>query len=152
MGLFSVESCFWDNLGLCWCKKRGVFITHQKMANKRACVIHISEIRSQLTTAELKNKRLMEAFKKTSQEIREVCYQLTGYKIDIPTSNQYRLTSMYAESANDFLLFKVNVFDVIIYTIIWNSPRGSLVKTSAQEVRGSDIFMDIWRDTPPYVG
>ncbi|XP_053393249.1 mitotic spindle assembly checkpoint protein MAD1-like isoform X2 [Mercenaria mercenaria] len=68
----------------------------------------IEEMRSQLTTAELKNKRLMEAFKKTSQEIREVCYQLTGYKIDIPTSNQYRLTSMYAESSNDFLLFKQN--------------------------------------------
>lgn len=68
----------------------------------------IEEIRSQLTTAELKNKRLMEAFKKTSQEIREVCYQLTGYKIDIPTSNQYRLTSMYAESPSDFLLFKQN--------------------------------------------
>lgn len=74
----------------------------------------ISEIRSQLNTAELKNKRLMEAFKKTSQEIREVCYQLTGYKIDIPTSNQYRLTSMYAESANDFLLFKVNMFDGMV--------------------------------------
>ena len=60
-------------------------------------------------SAELKNKRLMEAFKKTSQEIREVCYQLTGYKIDIPTSNQYRLTSMYAESPNDHLLFHVSI-------------------------------------------
>lgn len=66
------------------------------------------EMRSQLATAELKNKRLMEAFKKTSQEIREVCYQLTGYKIDIPTSNQYRLTSMYADSPEDHLLFKQN--------------------------------------------
>lgn len=66
------------------------------------------EMRQQLATAELKNKRLMEAFKKTSQEIREVCYQLTGYKIDIPTTNQYRLTSMYAESPDDFLLFKQN--------------------------------------------
>ena len=71
-------------------------------------------MRSQLTSAELKNKRLMEAFKKTSREIREVCYQLTGYKIDIPTSNQYRLTSMYAESVNDFLLFQVKIFTVIV--------------------------------------
>ena len=64
-------------------------------------------MKAQLLSAELKNKRLMEAFKKTSQEIREVCYQLTGYRIDIPTSNQYRLTSMYAESPNDHLLFQV---------------------------------------------
>ena len=67
------------------------------------------EMKSQLMSAELKNKRLMEAFKKTSQEIREVCYQLTGYRIDIPTSNQYRLTSMYAESPNDHLLFQVSI-------------------------------------------
>ncbi|XP_060570209.1 mitotic spindle assembly checkpoint protein MAD1-like [Ruditapes philippinarum] len=73
----------------------------------------IEEMRSQLTTAELKNKRLMEAFKKTSQEVREVCYQLTGYKIDIPTSNQYRLTSMYAETVNDFLLFQQNTSGTI---------------------------------------
>ncbi|XP_046553553.1 mitotic spindle assembly checkpoint protein MAD1-like [Haliotis rubra] len=44
----------------------------------------VEELKSQLTREELRNKRLMEAFKKTSQEFREVCYQLTGYKIDIP--------------------------------------------------------------------
>ncbi|KAH3863656.1 hypothetical protein DPMN_026645, partial [Dreissena polymorpha] len=66
----------------------------------------IEEMRSQLSLAEMKNKRLMEAFKVKSQEVREVCYQLTGYKIDIPISNQYRLTSMYAESPSDFLLFQ----------------------------------------------
>ena len=69
-----------------------------------------TEMKAQLMSAELKNKRLMEAFKKTSQEIREVCYQLTGYRIDIPTSNQYRLTSMYAESPNDYLLFQVSIY------------------------------------------
>lgn len=73
----------------------------------------IEEMRSQLATAELKNKRLIEAFKKTSQEVREVCYQLTGYRIDIPTPNQYRLTSMYAESPNDMLFFKQSSGGVI---------------------------------------
>jgi len=66
-------------------------------------------MRSQLSLAELKNKRLMEAFKKTSQEVREVCYQLTGYKIDIPTHNQYKVTSMYAESQSDCLQFQVGM-------------------------------------------
>lgn len=66
----------------------------------------VDEMKSLLSREETKNKRLVEAFKKTSQEFREVCYQLTGYKIDIPCSNQYRLTSMYAESPEDFFLFQ----------------------------------------------
>ena len=64
-------------------------------------------MRSQLTTAELKNKRLMEAFTKTSQEFREVCYSLTGFKI-VMANNQYRLMSMFAESPADVLLFQVS--------------------------------------------
>ncbi|XP_033747905.1 mitotic spindle assembly checkpoint protein MAD1-like [Pecten maximus] len=63
-------------------------------------------LKEQLSREETKNKRLMEVFKKTSQEFREVCYQLTGYKIDILSSNQYKLTSMYAESPEDFFLFQ----------------------------------------------
>ncbi|XP_041363278.1 mitotic spindle assembly checkpoint protein MAD1-like isoform X2 [Gigantopelta aegis] len=73
----------------------------------------IEEVRSQLSKEQLKNKRLMEAFKKTSHEFRDVCYQLTGYKIDLPSSNQYRLTSMFAESPKDYLLFQ-------------QSPRGEI--------------------------
>ena len=48
---------------------------------------HVADLKKQLTSAELKNKRLMEAFKKTSQEFREICYQLLGYRIgNAPTS------------------------------------------------------------------
>jgi len=64
-------------------------------------------MKAQLTKEEMKNKRLMEVFKQRSQEFREVCYQLTGFRIDIASSNQYKLTSMYAESPEDFFLFKV---------------------------------------------
>ena len=66
------------------------------------------DVRSQLASSELKNKRLMEEFKKTSQELREVCYQLLGFRIDIPTSKQYKLMHMYAESRDDYFLFKVS--------------------------------------------
>ncbi|XP_064643722.1 mitotic spindle assembly checkpoint protein MAD1-like [Lineus longissimus] len=66
----------------------------------------VEDLQSQVTSAELKNKRLMEAFKKTSQEFREVCYQLTGFKVDKLNNNQYRLMSMYAESAEDSLMFQ----------------------------------------------
>ncbi|XP_070187007.1 mitotic spindle assembly checkpoint protein MAD1-like isoform X2 [Littorina saxatilis] len=66
----------------------------------------IEELKEQLAKEELRKKRLVEAFKKTSQEFRETCYQLLGYKIDIPCTGQYRLANMYSESPHDYLLFK----------------------------------------------
>lgn len=66
----------------------------------------VDDIKAQLTKEELKNKRLMEAFSKKSQEFREVCYQLTGYKIDFHYTNQYKVTSMYAASRDDFFIFQ----------------------------------------------
>lgn len=56
----------------------------------------------------------MEAFKKKSQEFREVCYQLMGYKIDMPTDNQYRLISMYSEAPGDYMLFQVRILELYL--------------------------------------
>ena len=66
-----------------------------------------AEVRAQLQSAELKYKRLIEQFKKTSQELREVVYQCLGFRVDMPNTGQYRLMNVYAESANDYFLFKV---------------------------------------------
>ncbi|RUS86158.1 hypothetical protein EGW08_006106 [Elysia chlorotica] len=68
----------------------------------------IENLKSQLASAEMRNQRLKEVFSKTSKEFREVCYELTGYRFDIPCANQYRLTSMYAERQKDYLLFQQN--------------------------------------------
>jgi len=65
----------------------------------------IEDLKDKVKAAELKNKRLVEAFQKTSQDFREAVFRLLGFKVDIPTAKQYKLMSMYAESANDFLLF-----------------------------------------------
>ncbi|KAK7500988.1 hypothetical protein BaRGS_00007868 [Batillaria attramentaria] len=66
----------------------------------------VEELKAQLSREELRKQRLVEAFKKTSQEFRETCYQLLGYKIDLPCTGQYRLASMYSSSPQDYLLFK----------------------------------------------
>ncbi|XP_043097150.1 mitotic spindle assembly checkpoint protein MAD1-like isoform X1 [Puntigrus tetrazona] len=66
----------------------------------------ILDLRKQMESAELKNQRLKEVFKKKIQEFRTACYVLTGYQIDITVENQYRLTSVYAEHEEDSLLFK----------------------------------------------
>uniref|UniRef100_A0A672Z5E7 Mitotic spindle assembly checkpoint protein MAD1 n=1 Tax=Sphaeramia orbicularis TaxID=375764 RepID=A0A672Z5E7_9TELE len=66
----------------------------------------VLDLRKQMESSELKNQRLKEVFQKKIQEFRTVCYVLTGYQIDITTTNQYRLTSVYAEHMDDSLLFK----------------------------------------------
>jgi len=65
----------------------------------------LDEIKAKINAAELKNKRLVEAFQKTSQDLREAVFRLFGYKLDIPMTKQYKLMSMYADSPNDYLLF-----------------------------------------------
>jgi len=67
----------------------------------------VAEVRAQLQSAELKYKRLIEQFKKTSQELRTFVYQCLGFRIDVTNTGQYRLMNVYAESANDYLLFSV---------------------------------------------
>lgn len=65
-----------------------------------------SELKEQLRAAEVRKQRLIEAFKKTSQDFREVCYTLTGFRIDGLANDQYRLSPVYAESQTDYLLFQ----------------------------------------------
>jgi len=66
----------------------------------------VQKLKEQLTKADLKKQRLMEAFKKTSHEFREVVYQLNGYRIDMLADHKYRHLPVYAESPEDSLLFQ----------------------------------------------
>ncbi|RWS04299.1 mitotic spindle assembly checkpoint protein MAD1-like protein [Dinothrombium tinctorium] len=67
----------------------------------------VKELKQQLNIAEKKRVHIMEAFKKTSKEFREVVYILTGYRIDALKQKIYRLSHVYAESQNDVLLFEL---------------------------------------------
>lgn len=74
-----------------------------------AAIFSLSELREQIKSADLMRQRLKEAFKKTSSEFRDCVYNLLGYKVDRLQNKGglFRLSSMYAESPNDYLLFKV---------------------------------------------
>lgn len=63
-------------------------------------------LQEQLASAEAKNRRLVDAFRRTSQDFRHGCYTLTGYRIDVLSQGQYKLTHMYADSPDDYLLFQ----------------------------------------------
>ncbi|EGC35119.1 hypothetical protein DICPUDRAFT_152585 [Dictyostelium purpureum] len=62
----------------------------------------------QINDSEKKLDRLKLIFRQKINEFREGVYALLGYKIEVDTNGLYKLQSMYAESENDFLIFKNN--------------------------------------------
>merc|ERR1712150_444225 len=68
----------------------------------------VQELKEQLKSKDLQRQRLIEAFTNTSKKFREVCCQLTGYRIDGLQNNQYRLTPQLADNpTDDNLLFRL---------------------------------------------
>ncbi|GAB6020449.1 Mitotic spindle assembly checkpoint protein MAD1 [Chamberlinius hualienensis] len=65
----------------------------------------IEDLKKQLVSADVQKDRVKETFKRFSSEIREVTYMLLGYKLEQPCNKKYKLTSIYADSVNDYLLF-----------------------------------------------
>ncbi|CAN8002196.1 unnamed protein product [Ixodes hexagonus] len=63
-------------------------------------------LQDQLASAEAKNRRLVAAFRRTSQDFRQGCYLLTGYRVDVLKEGHYKLTHVYADSPDDYLLFQ----------------------------------------------
>ncbi|KAF6202689.1 hypothetical protein GE061_003090 [Apolygus lucorum] len=69
----------------------------------------LQELKEKVKNQDLANQRLTEAFKSTSREFREAIYALLGFKIDGLKNKTYRLCSLYSDSPQQFLLFKVNI-------------------------------------------
>lgn len=68
----------------------------------------VQALKEEKQSLEIKMQKLKDYFKSSSSEFREVCYMLLGYKIDRVSSTTYKLSSMYAETPNDYLEFKLN--------------------------------------------
>jgi len=60
-----------------------------------------------------REEKLLDSFRRTSREYREVCYLLTGYRIEVLKDRIYRLSNMYAESEEDKLLFEITSDETI---------------------------------------
>ena len=68
----------------------------------------VQELREQLSSKDLQKQRIVEEFTKSAKRFREVCCQLTGYRIDGLQNNQYRLTPQITDNPNDDnLLFRL---------------------------------------------
>lgn len=52
--------------------------------------------------------RLKEAFKSSSHEFRQALLLLFGWRVDRTKEGQYKLSSQYADSPDDYLFFVIN--------------------------------------------
>ncbi|XP_042239983.1 mitotic spindle assembly checkpoint protein MAD1-like [Homarus americanus] len=77
-----------------------------KVSNEAHSSKELTELQEKSKFLETRNKRLLEVFKRKSLDMREVVYQLTGYRVDASGDNQYKLINMYAESPDDYLIFE----------------------------------------------
>ncbi|CAG0921385.1 unnamed protein product [Notodromas monacha] len=66
----------------------------------------IRDLKLALKRSETMSERLRKEWKATSQEFRELVYQFSGYKLDKIGPDNFKLTSMYADSPEDFFLLR----------------------------------------------
>lgn len=68
----------------------------------------MQSLKEKVKAHESEVQRLKDYFKSSMQEFRNVVYMLLGYKIDRTSTSLYKLTSIYAERAQDQLCFQLN--------------------------------------------
>ncbi|XP_071871355.1 mitotic arrest-deficient 1 isoform X3 [Bombus fervidus] len=91
---------------------------------------------------EIKIARLKEAFKASSQEYRQACYQLFGWRVDRTKEARYKLSSQYAESPDDFLFFKIGEEGVDLLETAFSATLGTLVERHLQQQHSVPMFLN----------
>ncbi|RLU19512.1 hypothetical protein DMN91_008069 [Ooceraea biroi] len=104
--------------------------------------LHAQEIAELKQTHEIKIARLKEAFKATSQEYRQACYQLLGWRVDRTKEGCYKLSSQYAESPDDFLFFHVTEEGVNLIETAFSANVGNLIEQYLQRQNSVPMFLN----------
>ncbi|XP_055905594.1 mitotic spindle assembly checkpoint protein MAD1 [Eupeodes corollae] len=78
-------------------------------SNMTVNIKELNTLRAENESLNNKNKKMKDYYRSLNLEFREVCYMLFGYKIDrIMNNNNYKISSMYAETPDDYLNFRLN--------------------------------------------
>ncbi|XP_043516097.1 mitotic spindle assembly checkpoint protein MAD1 [Frieseomelitta varia] len=111
-------------------------------ANATTSVLQAQEIAELKQTHEIKIARLKDAFKASSQEYRQACYQLFGWRVDRTKEGRYKLSSQYAESPEDFLFFKIGEEGVDLLETAFSATLGTLVERHLQQQHSVPMFLN----------
>ena len=102
----------------------------------------LKDLNVELEKAQKKENRLMEAFKKTSQDFREVVFKLTGYRIDALQDNRYRLTPQFAQSQDQAFLFdKSEDGEILLLESELCHEMGDLMREHLEENNSIPMFL-----------
>ncbi|XP_076302792.1 mitotic spindle assembly checkpoint protein MAD1-like [Lasioglossum baleicum] len=104
--------------------------------------LQVQEIEEMKQTHELRTARLKEAFKSLSQEYRQACYLLFGWRVDRMKDGRYKLFSQYAESQEDFLFFKIGDDGVDLLETAFAATLGTLVEQHLQQQHSVPMFLN----------
>lgn len=104
--------------------------------------LHAQEIAELKQSHELKITRLKEAFKASSQEFRQACYQLFAWRVDRTKEGMYKLSSQYAESQNDFLFFQMSNGGVNLLETPYSETLDTLIERYLKVQRSVPMFLN----------
>ena len=102
----------------------------------------LKELKVNLEKAEKREKRMMEAFKKTSKEFREVVAELTGYRIDVLSNNIYKLIPRDADTSEDNLMFqKMDDGEICMLESDFSLEFGELMEEHLEKHNSIPMFL-----------
>lgn len=107
--------------------------------NQYFSFIEITELQQK---HEIKISRLKEAFKASSHEYRQACYQLFGWRVDRAKEGQYKLSSQYAESPDDYLFFFVNEDGVNMIETPFSATLSIFIERHLKQQRSVPMFLN----------
>ncbi|CAH0764364.1 unnamed protein product [Diatraea saccharalis] len=99
------------------------------------------KLRQQLESRDVKLKRMKEEFTSSAQEYRDVCYMLLGYKIDRTGHKNYRISNMYAESADEYLTFTLCDDGIEMVHTEYSASLDELVELHLHQHRSIPVFL-----------
>ena len=111
-------------------------------ANATTSSLQAQEIAELKQTHEIKIARLKEAFKASSQEYRQACYQLFGWRVDRTKEGRYKLFSQYAESPDDYLFFQIGGDGVDLLETAFSATLGSLLEQYLHRQHSVPMFLN----------
>lgn len=97
----------------------------------------IERLSRKVAELEERERNSLSSFQKLSREFREVCYLLTGYRVDVLKNHTYRLSNMYAEREEDVLLFEIITEMVQLLQTPFSDQLRELIRTYLED---SDSF------------
>ncbi|XP_003703551.1 mitotic arrest-deficient 1 [Megachile rotundata] len=110
--------------------------------NATTSSLQAQEIAELKQTHEIKIARLKEAFKASSQEYRQACYQLFGWRVDRTKEGRYKLFSQYAESPDDYLFFQISGDGVDLLETAFSATLESLMEQHLHRQHSVPMFLN----------